>query len=254
MRTLILVGLGFCGAFAAAAEPLERHTAGATGALSSVSEPEDACGGRGLLDTVVPDGPFTQACKLHDACFRSNAMDQGRCDRDFLKDMRDACDAKYPAASGAAQHGVCEAAAWTYFRAVNSRFGAHEYSYGTNGGAIQSTWQQVTRDRDGSDELTACARIANTSNRVQHYSLVLSPATGGRAAVAPRLGTKVLQPGDAAQLCASTDFLPGVTLASMGKTYALTLEADDPDQFGLNDQLRIDQRLCDVETGDCRAG
>ncbi len=254
MRTLIVVGFSFFGAFAAAAAPLERHSAGATGAMSAVSEPDDACGGRGILDTMVPDGPFTKACKLHDACFRSNAMDQGRCDRDFLADMRDACNTAYPGSAKAIEHGVCEATAWTYFRAVNSRFGAHEYSYGTNGGAILSTWHQVTRDRDGSDELTACARIGNTSNRVQHYSLVLSPATGGRATIGPRIGTKVVQPGDDAQLCASTDFLPGMELASLGKTYALTLEADDPDQFGIDDQIVMDRRVCETETGDCKAG
>jgi hypothetical protein len=253
MKMIWVMGLGLSCALMASAEPLERNLAGATAAMAAAREAEDACGGRGILDAIVPDGPFTLACKNHDACFRSNAMDQGRCDRDFLADMRATCAKDYPVALKAIENGLCEATAWTYFRAVNSRFGAHEYSYGTTSGAILSTWQQVTRDRNGSDELTACARIANTSNRVQHYSLVMSPAAGGRAAIGPRLGTKVIQPGDAAQVCASTEFLPGVTMATMGDTYALRLEADDPDTFGMNDQIVVDQRLCETATGDCEA-
>ena len=37
----------------------------------------DACGGRELLDHIVPDGPFLEACRFHDACYRSGALDQG---------------------------------------------------------------------------------------------------------------------------------------------------------------------------------
>jgi hypothetical protein len=70
-----------------------RDNAVVSASVMSAREPLDACGGRDLLDAVVPDGPFLEACKFHDACYRSGQLDQGVCDADFLSDMREACDA-----------------------------------------------------------------------------------------------------------------------------------------------------------------
>ncbi len=251
MRTLLSLAFSLALSGAAVAETLARDAAGAAGTMAAASQAKDACGGRGVLDSLVPDGPFIAACKFHDACYRADVMDQGRCDTDFLADMRAACHTTYPSATAALEHGACQTAAWVYFRAVNSRFGAHEYSYGTTGGRLMTSWQTIASESDGSDELTACAGVKNLSNRVQHYRLFLETASGKRIGFAPVALPLRLQAGETGDLCVSTDRVPLLNASTVGETYTLILEGDDPDRFALGDQLELHRLACTRATGTC---
>ena len=48
---------------------------------------------------------------------RSGALDQGRCDADFLTDMQTACDSDYPVSRAAPQNTACRVAAASARRA-----------------------------------------------------------------------------------------------------------------------------------------
>jgi hypothetical protein len=252
MRTLTMISAALI-AFApfAGAEMLERERAGLNKEVMQAGEPLDACGGRGWLDAVVPDGPFLAACKGHDACYRSGLMDQGSCDRDFLAEMRRACDSKHPASASRLEHGLCHTAAYTYFRAVNSRFGAHEFSYGTTKGEILSHKASTKFEADGSDEITVCADVLNSSNRKQHYTLALETTAGERIALAPRAGTLVLQPREKRETCATTNFLAAADAETFSEGFVLVLEADDPDTLALSDQIAVDRLVCAAGSQAC---
>ena len=151
----------------ALAEPRARDNPLVVSSVLSAREPLDACGGRDLLDTIVPNGPFMEACKFHDACYRSGSLDQGVCDADFLHDMRAACDTNYPVPDRAGKNAACQVAAYTYYRAVNSRFGSMLYPGGMTDGH-RRTSQTVSTGLNGTPHLQACD-VRNTSNRKLRY-------------------------------------------------------------------------------------
>jgi electron transfer flavoprotein alpha subunit len=95
----------------ALADMRARDNAMVSSAVMSAREPLDACGGRNLLDAAVPDGPFLEACKFHDACYRSGQLDQGVCDADFLSDMRQSCNTNWPKGSAAGKNVMPRVAA-----------------------------------------------------------------------------------------------------------------------------------------------
>jgi hypothetical protein len=252
MKHLALVlAIGLATAAPARAEGLARDAAGLSASVQAARQPQDACGGRGALDTIIPDGVFLDACKGHDACYRSNALDQTRCDADFLTEMRRACRSHFPLATAQLKHVGCQAAAFTYFRAVNSRFGAHEYGAGTTGGAFLSQIQNRIAEADGSDELRVCTHVLNPANRKLHYSVFLENAAGQRLDMAPNWGTLALQAGATGEACVDTNHLPLISAATAGARYSLVLEVDDPDRLALNDQTIVDRLVCSAATGDC---
>ncbi|PKP81095.1 MAG: hypothetical protein CVT79_12520 [Alphaproteobacteria bacterium HGW-Alphaproteobacteria-18] len=237
---------------AAMAEPRARDDALISASILSAQQPLDACGGRDLLDHIVPNGPFLEACKFHDACYRSGALDQGRCDADFLTDMRDACDRDYPVSKARAQNAACRVGAGAYYKAVNSRFGSMLYPGGRTDGALGAVTQRVTRG-GGTPHLEACAQVTNTANRKLRYYLTLHDAKGKWVATAPALKSAALQPGDSQQLCASTALSFFRSAENIGPAYAVTLKVDDPatiNPFG--DLVSLDRMDCDTASGACR--
>ena len=252
-RAFAICLLTLCMTAAAEAEPLRRDVPQIAAALNAAREPLDACGGRGLSDMAVPDGPFGDACRTHDACYRSAALDQGTCDQDFLHDMKAACRETYPAGARPVAHAACDTAAWTYFRAVNSRFGAYSYPAGDTDGEILDHLQTRIAENDAHDELEICVTVANTANRVLHYLVVLHDSDGDWVDTEPDLGKVKLQPGETKGICVDTDHAPWASWDNVGDLYAVTLMVDDPDQFSLmGDYIKVDRLDCEKRYGVCR--
>lgn len=237
---------------AAMAEPRMRDDILVSASILGAQQDLDACGGRDLLDHIVPDGPFLEACRFHDACYRSGALDQGRCDADFLTDMRDACDAEYPGRSARTHNAACKVAASAYHKAVNSRFGSMLYPGGRTDGALGDVTQRLTAS-GGTPHLEACAEVTNTANRKLRYYLTLHDAKGKWIATAPAFKSAALQPGETRQLCASTQLSFFRSAGNIGPAYALTLKADDPASINpFGDLVSLDRMDCDTATGTCR--
>lgn len=237
----------------ALAEPRYRDNAMVSASVLGARETLDACGGRDMLDLIVPDGPFLEACKFHDACYRSGALDQGVCDADFLSDMREACDAKYPETPAGGKHAACEVAAYTYFRAVNSRFGSMLYPGGVTEGQFGAVTQSVSAGFGGTRHLQACAEARNASNRKLRFFMTLHDSKGAWVATAPGAASLSLQPGETKTLCAGTSLALFRNAANLGDAYALTLKVDDPatlNPFG--DLVDVDRLDCTAASGTCR--
>lgn len=236
----------------AVAQGRNRDSALVSAAVVGARESPDACGGRDLLDAIVPDGPFLEACKFHDACYRSGVLDQGVCDSDFLADMRDACDIDYPLHVAPGKHTACEVAAYTYYRAVNSRFGAMLYPGGVTAGQFGAATQTVSAGLNGTRHLEACAEARNISNRKLHFVMTLHDSRGKWVATAPGLSSLSLQPGETKTLCAGTSVSLLRSAASLGEAYVLTLKVDDPatlNPFG--DLIDVDRLDCTAASGQC---
>jgi hypothetical protein len=237
---------------AALSQGRARDNAVVSASVMSAREPLDACGGRDLLDAVVPDGPFLEACKFHDACYRSGQLDQGVCDADFLRDMRDACDANWPKAGAAGKHAACEVAAYTYYRAVNSRFGSMLYPRGVTEGQFGAVSQAVSAGMNSTRHLEACAEARNASNRKLRFFLTLHDAQGKWIATAPGVSSLSLQPGETKTLCAGTSVSWFRNAANIGEAYALTLKVDDPSTINpFGDLLDVDRLDCETASGKC---
>ena len=237
---------------AAQADPRARDEALASASILAAQEPLDACGGRKVLDSIVPDGPFLEACKFHDACYRSGALDQGRCDADFLTDMQTACDNEYPLRGAGAQNATCRVAAATYHKAVNSRFGALLYPGGRTDGALGPVIQRTTSG-GGTPHLEACSEVTNTANRKLRYYLTLHDAKGQWVATAPAFKSAALQPGETRKLCAGTNLSLFRSAENIGAAYALTLKADDPASLNpFGDLVSLDRMDCATATGACQ--
>ena len=236
----------------ALADMRARDNAMVSASVISAREPLDACGGRDLLDAVVPDGPFLEACKFHDACYRSGQLDQGVCDSDFLQDMRQACDTKWPKATAAGKHAACEVAAYTYYRAVNSRFGSMLYPRGVTEGQFGEVTQSVSKGLNGTRHLEACAEARNASNRKLRFFLTLHDAKGEWVATAPGVSSLSLQPGETKTLCAGTGLSWFRSAENIGKAYALTLKVDDPSTLNpFGDLIDVDRLDCETSSGKC---
>ena len=234
------------------AEPRARDDVLASASILAAQEQLDACGGRNLLDKIVPDGPFLEACKFHDACYRSGALDQGRCDADFLTDMQAACDAEYPLSKAGAQNATCRVAAATYYKAVNSRFGALLYPGGQTDGQLGSVTQRVTAN-GGTPHLEACSEVTNTANRKLRYYLTLHDAKGQWIATAPALKSAALQPNETRTLCAGTHLSWFRSAENIGAAYAVTLKADDPASINpFGDLVSLDRMDCQTASGVCQ--
>lgn len=247
----IILLLGLCTP-GAVAEPRARDDVLVNASVLAAQEALDACGGRKLLDSIVPDGPFLEACRFHDACYRSGALDQGRCDADFLRDMQAACDTEYPASRAGAQNMTCRVAAATYHKAVNSRFGSMLYPGGRTDGALGPARQRITAS-GGTPHLETCTEVTNTANRKLRYYLTLHDAKGQWVATAPGLKSAALQPGETRALCVGTGLSLFRSAKNIGAAYALTLKADDPasvNPFG--DLVSLDRMDCDLASGACR--
>lgn len=237
----------------ALAEPRARDNPLVTSSVLSAREPLDACGGRDILDSIVPDGPFLEACKFHDACYRSASLDQGVCDADFLHDMREACDTRYPAPDKAGKNAACHVAAYTYYRAVNSRFGSMLYPGGVTEGQIGRTSQTVSAGLNGTKHLQACSEVRNASNRKLRYFLTLHDAKGQWVATAPGMASLALQPGEVRELCVGTGISWFRSAENIGAAYALTLKADDPSTLNpFGDLIDVDRVDCTLASGACR--
>lgn len=254
MMRVVAASLLFLGLAAqpAMAEPRAREDILVSASVLAAQEPLDACGGRKLLDKIVPDGPFLQACKFHDACYRSGALDQGRCDADFLADMQTACDAEYPVSKVGASNAACRVAAATYYKAVNSRFGALLYPGGQTEGQLSGVTQRVTA-HGGTPHLDACSEVTNTANRKLRYYLTLHDAKGQWIATAPALKSAALQPNETRTLCVGTNLSWFRSAANIGTAYAVTLKADDPASLNpFGDLVSLDRMDCDTATGACQ--
>ncbi|MFN7163767.1 MAG: hypothetical protein ACK4P2_03020 [Hyphomonas sp.] len=236
----------------ALAQGRARDNAVVSASVMSAREPLDACGGRDLLDAVVPDGPFLEACKFHDACYRSGLLDQGVCDADFLSDMREACDTNWPKATASGKHGACQVAAYTYYRAVNSRFGSMLYPRGVTEGQLGAVSQTVSTGLNGTRHLEACAEARNASNRKLRFFLTLHDAKGNWVATAPGVSSQSLQPGETRTLCAGTSVSWFRSAENIGKAYALTLKVDDPSTINpFGDLVDVDRLDCETASGKC---
>ena len=236
----------------ALADMRARDNAMVSSAVMSAREPLDACGGRNLLDAAVPDGPFLEACKFHDACYRSGQLDQGVCDADFLSDMRQSCNTNWPKGSAAGKNAACELAAYTYFRAVNSRFGSMLYPGGVTEGQFGGVTQTVSEGLNGTRHIEACAEARNASNRKLRFFLTLHDAKGDWVATAPGLSSLSLQPGETKTICAGTSVSWFRSAANIGEAYALTLKADDPSTLNpFGDLVDVDRLDCETASGKC---
>ncbi|MBK8198518.1 MAG: hypothetical protein IPK75_09115 [Acidobacteria bacterium] len=250
IATLFAAGLL---AATASAQVRARDNAVVSASVLGAREALDACGGRDLLDVIVPDGPFLDACKFHDACYRSGALDQGVCDADFLADMREACDAHYDKASASGKHAACEMAAYTYYRAVNSRFGSMLYPRGVTEGQFGAVTQTVSAGLNGTHHLEACAEARNASNRKLRFFMTLHDAKGKWVATAPGVSSLSLQPGESKTLCAGTSLSWFRSADNIGAAYALTLKVDDPSTLNpFGDLIDVDRMDCETDSGTCR--
>lgn len=237
----------------ALADPRARESALVSAQVLSAREPLDACGGRDLLDVVVPDGPFLEACKFHDACYRSGALDQGVCDADFLRDMRDACDSHYPVPDKPGKNAACHVAAATYYKAVNSRFGSMLYPGGVTEGQLGAVSQKVSAGLNGTQHLQACVEARNASNRKLRYYVSLHDAKGQWVATAPGVSSLALQPGETQELCVGTALSFFRSADNIGDAYALTLKVDDPSTLNpFGDLIDVDRLDCTTASGKCR--
>ncbi len=254
MQRLVPVFLLAMGTFPAFADPFPNFESPAiASALSAAATPLDACGGEGWLDAAVPDGPFGEACRFHDACYRSGALNQKVCDTEFYTRMRTACDETYDAGAQPFKHGACRLSATAYYEAVHSRFGAMAYMVGHTDGQILNSLQARLYETDGSDELSSCVTVANTSDRLMRYEVTLHDAAGNWAATAPPVGKLQVEPGETGDLCVSTDHAPWASWDSVGEAYALTLLVDDPDRLTpFGDMVPLDRLDCEKASGECR--
>lgn len=240
-------------ALPATAQVRARDNAVVAASVLGAREALDACGGRDMLDVIVPDGPFLEACKYHDACYRSGVLDQGVCDADFLADMRQACDTAYPSTSIGGKHAACEVAAYTYYRAVNSRFGSMLYPRGVTEGQFGDVTQSVTAGLNGTHHLEACAKARNASNRKLRFFMTLHDAKGKWIATAPGVSSLSLQPGETQTVCAGTALSWFRSADNIGKAYVLTLKVDDPSTLNpFGDLIDVDRLDCETATGACR--
>lgn len=236
----------------ALAEPRARDDVLVSASVMSAREPLDACGGRDLLDVIVPDGPFLEACKFHDACYRSGVLDQGVCDADFLHDMRGACDSEYPVPAKAGKNAACQVAAYTYYRAVNSRFGSMLYPGGVTEGRLERAAQKVSPGLNQTPHLESCVLARNASNRKLRFFLTLHDAKGQWVATAPGLASAALQPGETRELCVGTAVSWFRSAENIGAAYVLTLKADDPSSLNpFGDLVDVDRLDCVTSSGVC---
>lgn len=236
----------------ALAQARARDNAVVSASVVGAREALDACGGRDMLDVIVPDGPFLEACKFHDACYRSGVLDQGVCDADFLADMRQSCDAAYPRTSAGGKHAACEVAAYTYYRAVNSRFGSMLYPRGVTEGQFGGVTQKVSAGLNGTQHLEACAEARNASNRKLRFFMTLHDASGKWVATAPGVSSLSLQPGETKTLCAGTSVSWFRNAENLGAAYALTLKVDDPSTLNpFGDLIDVDRMDCETSSGKC---
>ncbi|MFN3313401.1 MAG: hypothetical protein ACK46Q_08035 [Hyphomonas sp.] len=237
----------------AAAEPRARDGAMASSAVIAAQRPGDSCGGEGLLDTAVPNGVFLEACRFHDACYRSGVLDQGRCDADFLRDMQGACDAEFAGVQRAGLNTACRVKAYAYYRAVNSRVGAMMYPGATTGGRLGAVTQRLTNGGSGAPHLETCAEVTNTANRKMRFLLTLHDARGQFVAQAPLLRPRALQAGETETLCTGTALSLFRNAGALGPAYVLTLKADDPSTLNpAAEKLSLDRMDCETATGACR--
>ncbi|MFN7054352.1 hypothetical protein [Hyphomonas sp.] len=235
------------------AEPRARDSAMAGSAVMAARQPEDSCGGRGILDAAVPNGVFLEACRFHDACYRSSALDQGKCDADFLRDMQQACDEEFPGVERVGLNTACRVKAYTYYRAVNSRVGAMLYPGATTGGQMSGVTPRLTGARNGAPNLDVCAEVTNTANRKMRYLLSLHDARGAWVANGPALGTVSLQAGETQTLCTGTAMSLFRKADNLGPAYSVILKADDPSTLNpLADLISLDRVDCETDTGRCR--
>ena len=81
--------------------------------------------GSGWNEPIVPDHPvgfdFSEACRKHDACYGTCGASKTKCDKQFLKDMRDKCNSYQPVL---ANPGFCKLLAYIYYQAVNMAGGS----------------------------------------------------------------------------------------------------------------------------------
>ena len=253
LRTLIAAALAATlVAPSALADMRARDKAMVSASVLSAREPLDACGGRGLLDAVVPDGPFLEACKFHDACYRSGQLDQGVCDTDFLQDMRDACNMRWPEAHAAGKHAACQLAAYTYYRAVNSRFGAMLYPGGVTEGRLGQVNQTVKQGLQATRHLEVCAEARNAANRKLRFFLSLHDARGHRVAGTPGISSLSLQAGEIRTMCADTRLSWFQNAGTIGEAYAVLLKVDDPARLNpFGDLIDVDRLDCETSSGRC---
>lgn len=256
MQRLVLFIFGASTLFIAPAQAEDASSLAVEMAVNAAREAKDACGGRGLYDVLVPDGPFIDACKTHDACYRSDAKDQGVCDRNFLRDMRRICTSNYDKNTAPIKHHTCNSVAYTYFRAVNSKFGSFAYSRGGIGGEIVSHQQRRIEENDRSgDELEICVEVKNTAHRIQEYELQLFDAGGVWVDTEPDLHDLDVQPGQVKRLCVDSDHAWHRNWETMGETYSVVLRVDDPDHLSpFDEKIALARLVCEKDGGVCRAG
>lgn len=84
----------------------------------------NGCGGEGITENIVPNhflnANFTLACDTHDLCYADCSRTKKQCDDNFYDDLVAICRKTYPTGWDAVPRGLCEAAAWGYYEAVNS--------------------------------------------------------------------------------------------------------------------------------------
>ena len=240
-------------AFTAQSGPIEIEPLDPVLPYQSSREALDACGGRYIFDLMVPDIVFLEACRTHAACYRSNASDQNTCDRLFLSEMRDACETAYLDADKPMKHHACRSAALTYFKAVNSRFGAVAYADVPVSGAFTGYQQTRLAENDGTDELKTCVTFTNTATRIQRFEIKLRDAENKWVDTEPNFQQKKLRPGESANICVDTDHALHRNWETVGEAYSLTLYADNPSTLNpLGDQVAVDRLACDKPSGVCR--
>lgn len=220
--------------------------------MDAVREPEDACGGRKIYDAAVPDGPFLEACRTHDSCYRSDLFDQYACDRLFLSEMRDGCEAAYSDEDKPLKHHACRTVALTYFKAVNSRFGSYAYSDLPPTGGVLWYEQIEMQEKNGNGELKVCLEFENTAKRIQGFKVRLHDFANTWVDTEPNFSLMRLQPGETRALCVDSNNAPHRDWDSIGDHYTITLLVDDPDRIGIFDgDLPVARLNCDKSTGRC---
>jgi|GEM_PF-2486746 len=237
-------------ALTASATPLNLNLR--TAEMDAAREPEDACGGRKIYDAAVPDGPFLEACRTHDACYRSDLYDQRICDRLFLSEMREGCEMAYPDEDKPIKHHACRTVALTYFKAVNSRFGSYAYSSLAPSGGVLWYEQIEVEEKNGKGELQVCLEFENTAKRIQGFKVRLHDSANIWVDTEPNFSLMRLQPGETRALCIDSNNAPHRDWVSMGDHYTVTLLVDNPDRLGIFDgDLPVARLNCDKTTGRC---
>lgn len=85
----------------------------------------NGCGDSSFLGGLVPNGwnraTFKPACDAHDRCYGTCNANRAGCDRDFLKDLYQACDRAYRGTQEQGFRDRCRSRAHTYYEAVFRR-------------------------------------------------------------------------------------------------------------------------------------